>query len=130
MKLSRANLEKTRIRPDDDLGFMLEIKKGRKRTWYRGEEARRFAATILPAINAMGGVKKTVRQAVHQIETQGNPERFLADVVEGNRFQGKQGLPGYVHKMPKATRLALEMALLPKGAEAFVREQKTGRRKS
>ena len=163
LKLTRANLEKTRVRPGSgDSGFKLEIVKGGKNTWYRGEEARRFAATILPAINTMGGAKEAVRQAVHQIETQGNPERFVANVVEGNRFQGKWGVPGYVYKMPKATRLALEMALheeqerralegelwllerawrdaeeiaaisdnllLPKGAEAFVRKQKTARR--
>ena len=164
LELSRANLEKTRIRPGSgDSEFKLEIAaKGGIKTSYGGEEARRFAATILPAVNAMGGAKDAVRQAVHQIEARGNPERFLADVAEGNRFQGKWGEPGYVYKMPKATKLALEMALheeqerralegelwllerawrdaeeiaaisdnllLPKGAEAFVRKQKTARR--
>ena len=112
LELSRANLAKTRIRPGSgDSEFKLEIAKGGKKTWYGGEEARRFAATILPAVNAMGGAKDAVRRAVHQIEAWGNPERFLADVAGGNKFQGKWGVPGYVYKMPKATKLALEMAL-------------------
>ena len=33
------------------------------------------------------------------------------DIAEGDRFQDKKGVPGYVNKMPKPTKLALEMAL-------------------
>ena len=159
VKLKRPELAGIRVRPaPGDSGFKLEIKKGKKKTWHEGEEARRFAATILPAINAMGGRKETVRLAVDRIEAQGDPERFLANVAGSPRFHGKKGLPGYVSRMPKATRLAFEMALheeqerralegelwlleqawrnaeeiaaisdnllLPKGAEAFIRERK------
>ena len=58
-----------------------------------------------------GGNKETVRQAVDRIETAGHPERFLADIADGDRFKGKKGVPGYIDKMPKPTKLALEMAL-------------------
>lgn len=114
LKLNRMELGNVRLRSaTGDSGFKLEIwrSKGKKKTWHEGEEGRRFAATILPSINAMGGTKETVQRAVDRIEAQGNPERFLVDVAGGQRFQGKRGVPGYVSKMPKATRLALEMAL-------------------
>jgi hypothetical protein len=59
----------------------------------------------------MGGKERTVQEAVHQIERLGHPDDFLADVVSGDRFQDKKGVPGYVNKMPAPTKLALEMAL-------------------
>ena len=62
-------------------------------------------------MNAMGGKKETVQHAVNEIESFGHPERFLVDIAEGDRFQDKKGVPGYVNKMPKPTKLALEMAL-------------------
>jgi hypothetical protein len=31
--------------------------------------------------------------------------------VRGDRFNDKKGVPGYINKMPKPTKLALEMAL-------------------
>ena len=112
IKLKNPDLAGTRLRPDDaGGGFRLQIRKGRKTAWYDGEEARRFAGAILPRINAMGGGRETVREAVDRIETAGHPERFLADIAGGNRFQDRKGVPGYVNKMRKPTRLALEMAL-------------------
>jgi hypothetical protein len=36
---------------------------------------------------------------------------FLSDVVRGDRYRDKKGVPGYVNKMPQHTKLALEMAL-------------------
>ena len=33
------------------------------------------------------------------------------DLVDGDRFRDKKGVPGYINKMPKPTKLALEMAL-------------------
>ena len=45
------------------------------------------------------------------IETTGHPERYLVRVAEGQRFEDKKGVPGYINKMPKPHKLALEMAL-------------------
>ncbi len=112
IKLKRPDIVGTRIRPaDDELGFKVEVRRGKKKEWFEGEEARRVAGTILPKMNAMGGKPQTVQDAVTEIEAHGHPERFLLDVAEGDRFLDKKGVPGYVNKMPKPTKLALEMAL-------------------
>lgn len=108
-KLKRDDLPATRLRPAND-GFRLSILKGKKQQWFEGAEAERFASQIIPKLNRTGGRKPTVQDAVQQIETAGHPERFLTDVVAGDRFERK-GVPGYVSKMPAPTRLALEMAL-------------------
>lgn len=112
VKLKRDDLPTTRLRPaEDGDGFRLKVLKGKKERWFEGEEAKRFAALILPKMNRGGGRQATVRTAVDEIEHHGHPEQFLADVVTGDRFHGKKREPGYVSKMPAPTRLALEMAL-------------------
>ena len=52
-----------------------------------------------------------MQDAVGMIEKAGHPERFMAGIAEGERFQDWKGVPGYIGKMPKPARLALEMAL-------------------
>ncbi len=111
IKLKRPDLLGTRVRDDNERGLMVQVRKRTKKTWHEGNEARRFAGAILPKINAMGGTKETVQHAVGEIETAGHPENFLADIARGDRFKDKKGVPGYINKMPKPTKLALEMAL-------------------
>ena len=112
IRLKRQDLLGTRVRPaDGDHGFRLQIRKKKSKTWYEGAEARRFAGAILPKLNAMGGTRDTVQDAVDLIETTGHPERFLVGIAEGQRFVDKKGVPGYINKMPKPHKLALEMAL-------------------
>ena len=112
IKLNNHDLLGTRIRPDDDeQGFRLQVRKGKRKTWHEGAEAHRFAAAILPRMNASGGASGAVQNAVGLIETTGHPERFLERIAEGQRFEDKKGIPGYVNKMPKPHKLALEMAL-------------------
>ena len=112
IKLKNQDLLGTRLRPDvDGAGFKLQVRKGKRKVWYHGAEARRFAAAILPRINAMGGKEETVRQAVDRIETAGHPERFLMKTAELDSYHDKNQIPGYINKMPKPTKLALEMAL-------------------
>ena len=112
VKLNQQDLLGTRVRPsDDEQGFRLQVRRKRKKTWYKGSEARRFAGAILPRMNRTGGSKDTVQDAVGLIETTGHPERYLVSIAEGQRFQDRKGVPGYVNKMPKPHRLALEMAL-------------------
>jgi hypothetical protein len=112
IKLKREDLPSIRLRADGDgPGFRLSVLKGRKQEWFEGDQAERFASQIVPKVNKAGGRKRTVTSAVAEIEYHGHPDAFLADVVAGDRFQGKKGEPGYVAKMPTPTRLALEMAL-------------------
>ena len=108
IKLRKQDLLLTRLRPDaGEPGFKVQIRKGRKKRWYFRSEARSFAGAILPRLNAMGGTKETVRHAVHQIENAGHPERFLSSAAAEDRFHDWKG----IRKMPKPTKLALEMAL-------------------
>ena len=52
-----------------------------------------------------------MQDAVGLIETAGHPEQYLATIAEGDRFVDRKGVPGYVNKMEKPQKLALEMAL-------------------
>ena len=113
IKLKRMDLLGTRLRADgggsDD--FRMEVRKGRRREWFEGDEARRMASQIVPAINRSGAKRDIVRSAVTEIERLGHPEAFMADVVRGDRFTDKKGVPGYINKMPREMKLAVEMAL-------------------
>ncbi|MDE2794486.1 MAG: hypothetical protein OXL34_06665 [Gemmatimonadota bacterium] len=112
IKLKNQDLQGTRLRPaDDGDGFKIQIRKGKRKVWYDGAEARRFVGAILPRINAMGGNPETVKKAVDRIETAGHPERFLMHTAELDSYHDNSRVPGYINKMPKPTKLALEMAL-------------------
>jgi hypothetical protein len=112
IKLRRDDLPTVRLRPaEQGSGFRLSILKGKKQEWFEGGEAERFASQIVPKVNKSGGRRRTVEDAVGQIEFHGHPDAFLSEIVAGDRFVGKGGVPGYIAKMPTPTRLALEMAL-------------------
>ncbi len=112
IKLNNTDLLGTRLRPGKDgHGFSLEVRKGKKKERFEGAEAERFLVQIIPKMNRKGGEKRTVQAAVSVIEHHGHPDEFLSYVVTGDRFQDKKGVPGYVNKMAKPTKLALEMAL-------------------
>lgn len=112
LKLKNVDLLGTRLRePTDGEGFRLEVRKGKKKEWFEGEEAERLAGRIIPKMNRRGARPSTVQDAVSEIEDLGHPDAFLADVVEGDRFRDRKGVPGYINKMPEPTKLALEMAL-------------------
>jgi hypothetical protein len=112
LRLKNQDLLGTRLRAsDDEVGFWLELRKGRTKTVFEGEEARRLAGIVVPKMNRMGGKKRTVQDAVAEIERHGHPDAFLEQVVSGVRYQDRKGIPGYVNKMPATTKLALEMAL-------------------
>ncbi|MCH7935097.1 MAG: hypothetical protein IIC36_13985, partial [Gemmatimonadetes bacterium] len=101
IKLRKPDLFGTRLRPADDAhGFRLEVphrilpgsiwwwaKPRETKEWFEGAEAERLAGQIIPKLNRTGGKKRTVQDAVSEIEHHGHPDDFLADVVTGNRFQ-------------------------------------------
>ncbi len=115
--MSRSQvLSHTRIRPADDaIGLRVQTATvtwvDGNLEWFEGEDARRAMDAILPVVNSMGGTSRTVREAVGRIESHGDPQRFLRDIVGRPSAFEYDGIPGYLHKMPKPTRLALEMAL-------------------
>ena len=122
--LTRAVRNATRVAPaDDEVGFRVEThlgkhlggRKGRfwadKREWFEGEDARRAMNAVLSLINFGGGGTQEVREAVSRIEANRHPERFLGETIGEPSLYTSKGVPGWVHKMPKATRLALEMAV-------------------
>jgi len=112
LKLKRMDLLGTRVRAsDDEVGFKVEVRKGKRKEWFQGAEARRVAGAIIPKMNATGGKLDTVQCAVDQIESSGHPQEFLDDLTASDRFRDRKGIPGYINKMPKPTKLALEMAL-------------------
>lgn len=111
LPLKNMDLLGTRLRPDGEGGFRLEVRKGKKKEWFAGQEAERMVGQIVPKMNRRGGKQRTVQDAVGEIEHHGHPDDFLSDVVAGERFRDKKGIPGYINKMPEPTKLALEMAL-------------------
>ena len=122
--LTRAVREATRVAPnDDEIGFRVETHLGKhlkpgsgrfladKREWYEGEDARRAMNAVLRLINFSGGGTAQVKRAVSQIESHRHPAAFMDDVLGQSAYRNSQGVPGWIHQMPKPTRLALEMAV-------------------
>ncbi len=104
-------LRSMRLLPDeDDSGFMVEVKKGRRKAGFRGEDARRVAAALVPRMNQQGGSRRSVQRAVREIESAGHPERFLTEVAS-REHRNWRGSIGHVGTMPVPVRLALEMSL-------------------
>lgn len=129
-KLTRDQAARfARIRADDDEpGFRIEIHTGplsrKGPDSFEGEDAGRAINALLPLVNGAGAPAHNIREAVSQIESHGDPHRFIADsaergsaatVRESPAPEGRGKIrvsgPGWVRKMPKPTRLALEMAL-------------------
>lgn len=82
----------------------------------RREDGHRVASALVPFVNSAGGWRRSVQRAVQEIEASGHPGRFLADVASREMESWKVGLhslesAGHVRKMPRPTRLALEMSL-------------------
>ena len=112
LKLKRPDLQKVRILPTDDgQGWGVLIRKGKRNEEYTGEEARRVAGQILPHVNAGGGRKSTIQEAVQRIEASGHPEEFIREASQWKRPGFKGDESGLVTKLAAPTRLALEMAL-------------------
>ncbi len=115
MKLRRTELDKVRFLVEAESDeWQVSVK---KRT-FRGAEARIVSAEIMAGINRMAGSRAAVQDAVGQIEEAGDPERYMTNLTNSLKREAhghKGGVfarkPGVVHKMPTATRLALEMAL-------------------
>lgn len=100
--------------------WVLSVKHTKGTETFEGDDARRIATQLLPAINRMSGSRQSVQDAVAKLEQAGDPERYLARIAAelapapARRGYGApfiKGKPGVVQKLPAPTRLALEMAL-------------------
>ena len=111
---------------DGEPGFRVEIHKGplssKDPDSFEGDDAGRAINALLPLVNGAGAAAHHIREAVSQIESHGDPDRFIADSTERGSAAGafptverrkkiRPSGPGWIRKMPKPTRLALEMAL-------------------
>ena len=107
-----------RLRPadGDGPGFRIQVwrhtlRRGFEKFWIEGEAAGRAFGTVLAVMNAAGGTREAVQNAVGQIEDAGSAERLIADLAAADDFKDGVGKPGLIGAMPKPTVLALEMAL-------------------
>ena len=112
--MNRARINQARLAPAaDGSGFSVEAKgggvvSGEER--FEREDAVRALNAILPSVNAKGGSRKTVQDAVTQIAVSGQPDRFVRRLARRQQYRHS---PAGVQMSTlwKPTRLALEMAL-------------------
>ncbi len=122
LKVNHDKLQKARFVADPgEGGWHILVKYSGGEEVFRGAEAVRVTGLLLPGVNRMAGSKQVVAEAVNQIEESGDPEVLLsqvpgkfvaqdeAEIRSGNKLFRKT--PGFVHRMPRPTRLALEMAV-------------------
>lgn len=108
---SKAAARSIRLVPDEgEAGFAVDVYKRWRRARFKGRDAQRVAAAIVPCINGVGGSRRTVRKAVGEIEADGHPARFLKRVA-GDTDRDGRGPPGSIWALPHTTKIALEMAL-------------------
>ncbi len=111
----------------EPLSLRLEHKEGT--TVLTGAAAARAAQQLLPTVNRFGGSKRAVGEAVQMLEASGGPEAALRALARqrgsSTEFFVGDGMgiakppaklqvakvPGALHSLPIADRLALEMAL-------------------
>ncbi len=117
IKLNKEQMDKSKLLWDpssDEWTLALKHKGGLETL--QGAEAMRIAGLVLPKMNYMAGSKRTVADAVEQIETVGDPMAFLEQVphdlyLKDSRERVKPKKQGLIKNLPKPTKLALEMAL-------------------
>lgn len=128
LKLKAPDLEKAKLLSageDDD--WVIEIKRGKLDKRWEGTEAVKVANRLITGINRAGAGKGVVQDAVREIEDAGHPMEFLRrislerkdesdniwtrPVGDGSWKPIKEKHYGIVHRLPRPSRLALEMAL-------------------
>ena len=98
---------------DDGSGFSVEAKargvvSAEER--FEGEDGMSALNAILPRVNAGGGSRRTVQDAVARIALAGQPDRFVRRLAHG-RASPYSPAGVQLSALTKPTRLALEMAL-------------------
>lgn len=119
LKVRRQNLEKARFLVDSGQdGWSVYVKHSKGEETFEGEEAVRVTGLLLPGLNEMIGKKPVIQEAVDRIEESGDPEAYLMGVsnevrrqVERDRDALFKKKPGLINRLPKPTKLAIEMAV-------------------
>ncbi len=117
LKVTKTEMDKSKLLVDpssEEWTLALKHKKGEE--ILTGPEAMRVAGLMLPKMNYMAGSKRTVADAVGLIESVGDPmgylERLPLDMRRRDLEEGvKEKKHGLLSRLPKPTKLALEMAL-------------------
>ncbi len=122
LKVNHDKLQKARFLADpEERSWHVLVKYSGGEEIFRGSEAVRVTGLLLPGVNRMAGSRQVIAEAVNQIEESGDPEVLLSRVpgrfVEQEEAEIRSGsklfrkTPGFIHRMPRPTRLALEMAI-------------------
>jgi hypothetical protein len=83
---------------------------GKRFAVFTGDEALRVAGKVLPKVNVAGAGKDEVQTAVRVLETNPDPHKLFASRTLKRRLEPDTGSSPLLSKLPKAIRLALEMA--------------------
>lgn len=118
LKVRRKDLERASLahHPVNEGEWSLHLKAGQETRLLTGEDARRAAGLLLPAINRYGGSRNQVQDAVAQIETVGDPSLFPQALLERSAGRVRRPLRGAppgasLTSLHSDERLALEMAV-------------------
>jgi hypothetical protein len=119
LKVRKQNLEKARFLVDpEQRGWAVYVKHSKGEDTFEGEEAVHVTGFLLPGLNEMIGTKPVIQEAVDRIEESGDPEVYLRSVSDEVRRQVERDSdalfkkkPGLINRLPKPTKLAIEMAV-------------------
>jgi hypothetical protein len=117
IEVQRRHLHTSRITvgADDSLGLQLDHTGGS--IDLEGDEARRAATRLLPAVTRFGGTPDEVKTAVERLDRAGDAERYLAEAARigarltRTRAESEDDLDTGLLALPTPLTLALEMAL-------------------
>jgi hypothetical protein len=128
VQVRRRHLAESDIQTEADGSLALRLRFKGGEEVFRGPDAERVAAVILPQINRFGGKRKDVAEAVREIESHGHSAQYLTALAKRSRYfmkpmaevgakrSARKRQEREFHKyglfsLPVAQRLALEMAL-------------------
>jgi hypothetical protein len=119
LKVRKQNLEKSRFLLTPGQGsWSVYVKHSDGEEVFSGDEAVRVTGLLLPGLNEMIGTKPVIDDAVSRIEAAGDPEAYLGGVADEVRRQAERDSgavfkkkPGLINRLPKPTKLAIEMAV-------------------
>lgn len=128
LEVQRRHLGTTCIAVGSDGSFALQVSHTGGRVHLEGDEARRVATRILPAVTRFGGTPAEVQAAVGKLDRAGDVERFLSETarmgakltrpawmsdkwVADERSDSSENFESGLLALSTPSSLALEMAL-------------------